>query len=482
VNARNLIALGLAAGALAAALPAAAQPGTPEAPPAPGPLRPYAAPRVQEFRLGNGLRVVLVEKHELPILSANLVVEAGAIFEPAAKNGIATLTGGLLSEGTRTLTAAQLAERMETLGANYFTGGGQLTATMQVTALKETFAEALALAASTVLEPGFRPEDFERRRSQAIAGFAQSQSTVEGLAGATWPRAVYGAESPYARLSGGTRESLQGLTREDVVSWHATMYAPGNSTLVLVGDVTAAEARPMAERAFGAWRAQAPALQRPAQRPRREGGNRVILVDRPGSVQSAIWVGSGTIGITHADYLRMIALNHVLGGQTTARVNANLRERHGWTYGAGSGFFAGREAGTLGIQSSVRTNATDSSVVEAVAELRRIIAEPVPAQELTNGLNNIVSSFPSSVQTVQGIAGRMNTLVVNGMPLDFWNTYRERLAALTPQDLSQAGRQHLSPDALTIVVVGDLSQVEAPVRALNLGTVEVWDANGNKLR
>ncbi|HEU0013246.1 MAG TPA: pitrilysin family protein [Longimicrobium sp.] len=477
--ARNLIALAAAAGVLAAAVPAAAQP---EAPPAPGPLRPYAAPRVQDFRLANGLRVVLVEKHELPIVTANLVVDAGALFEPAAKNGVAALTGGLLSEGTRTLTAAQLAERMESLGASYFTGGGQSTATMQVTALKDTFGEALALAATTVLEPGFRPEDFERRRTQAIAGFAQQQSTVEGLAAATWPRALYGPESPFGRLTGGTRESLQGLTRDDVVNWHATMYAPGNSTLVFVGDVTAAEARQLAERAFGSWRAQAPALQRPAQRPRREGGNRVILVDRPGSVQSAIWVGQGTIGITHPDYLRMVALNHVLGGQTTARVNANLRERHGWTYGAGSGFGAGREAGTLGIQSSVRTNATDSSLVEAVAEYRRIIAEPVPADEMQKALNNIISSFPSSVQTVQGIAGRMNTLVVNGMPLDFWTTYRERLAEVTSQQVAQVGRQHLSPEALTIVVVGDLSQVEAPVRALNLGTVEVWDANGNKVR
>jgi zinc protease len=467
---------------LAVAAAAPAQAGPQKDPPAPGPLRPFVMPPIRTFSLPNGLKVMLVERHALPIVSARLVVDAGAAREPADKAGLAVLAATLLSEGTKTLSSTEFQQRMDALGAQFATGGSHDLALVNVTALKTAFPQALALAMTAATDPAFNPADFERVRTRSVAQYMQSQSTVEGLSFAAFRRAVFDDASPYARPAAGTRATLTGLTRDDVVQWHRSMYAPGNSTLLVVGDVTEAEARRSAEQALGSWTGAAPtagpppALTRPAQ------GNRVILVDRPGSVQSGVYVGQGAIGYGDPDYLRLLGVSQVLGGGFRARINMNLREKHGWTYGAFNNVVPFRGASTFAIASSVRTNVTDSAVAEAVREYRRIATEPVPQAELKDALNNLVGSFPNTVQTVQQLLGRMQTVLVYGLPLDFWGSYRERLAALTPADLSGVAARRLTPDALTIIVAGDLTKIEQPIRALNLGTVEVWNAEGQKVR
>ncbi|HEX2190706.1 MAG TPA: pitrilysin family protein [Longimicrobiaceae bacterium] len=490
---RPLLPLALAALAACATAPAADPAPAPAAalpdsvpmrqqPPTPGPLRPYRLPPVEQFTLPNGLRVVAVRQTGMPLVTGRVIVDAGAVREPAAKAGLAVLTGSLLAEGTRQLTGPELAARMEQLGAQFQTGGGSNTGFVTVTALKSAFPEAMRLAAATVVEPGLRPADFERIRSQAVAGFLQGRATVEGLAGETFARAVYAPGAPYGRPAGGTEATLKGLTRADVAAWHRERYAPGSTTLLLVGDLDAAEARRLAEDAFGGWRKTAPRAPSPTSALRPVTGTRVILVDRPGSVQSAIRVGQGAIGAEDPDFFRMTALNHVLGGGFNARINQNLRERHGWTYGAFSNFAALQGVGTVAISSSVRTNATDSALVESVQEFRRLARETVPASEMSGALGNLVGSFPASVQTVQGLAQRMQTAIVYGLPLDYYATYRERLAAVTPEEAAELARRLLAPDALTIVVAGDLAAIEAPIRALNLGAVEVWSPEGERVR
>ncbi|HEX2188816.1 MAG TPA: pitrilysin family protein [Longimicrobiaceae bacterium] len=480
-NGTILSLIGLAVLTLAGG-PALAQEPQKESPPPPGALRPFIIPRAQEFRLANGMRVVVVERHTLPVVTAQLLVDAGAVYEPQEKSGLAVLAAGLLSQGTRTLTATELAERMEALGAQFWTSAGLNGAWVAVTALTDAFPEALALAGSAVSEPAFREADFERRKTQAIAGYAQSQANVQSQAATIFNRAIFEPSAPHSRRPAGTQASLSGLTRDDVVAWHRAMYAPANSTLLLVGDVTVPEARRLAEQAFGKWSARGvprPEVKSPV---RAQAGTRVILVDRPGSVQSGVYLGHAGIGRNDPDFLRMTALNHVLGGGAIARLNKNLREKHGWTYGAFSVLNAMKATGTHYVTTSVRTNATDSALVEAVREYRRIAQEPVPADELKGALSNLVTSFPNSVQSVQELAGRMETVLTYDLPLDYYGSYRERLAALTPQEVAEAARKHLRPDALTVVVVGDLAQIEAPVRALNLGAVEVWSLEGEKLR
>ena len=215
---------------------------------------------------------------------------------------------------------------------------------------------------------------------------------------------------------------------------------------------------------------------------RRSSGTRVILVDRPGSVQSTVIIGQAGFQATDPDYISMLALNHVLGGAVSSRLNTNLREKHGYTYGIFSGLDLRPGAGTYVMQSDVRTNATDSALVEAISEYRRIVTEQVAATELQGAVNNLVSGFPNAVQSVQGLTGRLQNLIVWGLPMDFYTTYRERLAAVTPEDVRRVATSKLTPNNLVVVVAGDVAKIEAPIRARNLGTVEVWDPNGNKVR
>jgi zinc protease len=450
--------------------------------PALGAVRPYTLPPVEDFRLANGLRVVAVRQGAVPLVTARLIVDAGAEHEPAARGGLALLTASLIPEGTAAMAGPELAERMERLGAQFQTGAAQNLAFVAVTALKPAFPEALRLAAGPVTAAAIPEREFQRVRQQAVTQQVQSRSTVEGLAAEAFARAVFEPGAPYARLASGTPATLQAITRDDVVRWYRTRYAPGNATLLLVGDLSAAEARRLAEDAFGAWRAEAPRPARPANPARSVSATRVILIDRPGSVQSAIRVGQATIGAEDPDYLRLAAITQVLGGAFNARINQNLRERHGWTYGAFASFVPQRGAGTLFINSSVRTNATDSALVESVREYRRLVDEPVPSAELGGATGNLAGSFPSSVLTVQGLAQRIQSLLVWGLPMDFYATYGPRLAALTPAEITRVAQGRLTPAALTIVVAGDLAAVEAPIQALNLGSVEVWDAEGNRLR
>ncbi|HYH81272.1 MAG TPA: pitrilysin family protein [Longimicrobium sp.] len=466
----------------AAVLPAGAQQEHGTTPPPAGPLRPFRVPQPQEFTLANGLRVVVVNQPALPIVNARILLKAGSLYEPAAKNGVAQLTASLIDEGVRGMTGSQIAQRMERLGAQLTTGSGYASAYANVSALKPVLGEALEVMGRTMIEPTFPADEFNRVRTQTLAQYVQNLATVEGLADEAFNRALWQPSAPYSRPPSGTRETLGTLTLEDVQAWHRGMYSPRNATLLLVGDVNAAEARQVAERALGRW--TGPAVQLPAvsNPPRPVSGTRVILVDRPGSVQSGVYIGQTTLGYGDPEYFAMLGLSEVLGGGFKARVNMNLRERHGWTYGAFTAFSPRSGVGQFAIATSVRTNATDSAVAEAVREYRRIATEPVPAAELTSTLGNVVGSFPNTVQTVQGLSGRFETMLLYGLPVDFWTSYRERVAALTPADLARVGGSKVTPNAITVVVAGDLSKIEQPIRALNLGTVEVWDAQGQKVR
>ena len=451
-------------------------------PPAPGALRTYEVPKVQTFTLDNGLKVLLVERHSLPVVSARFVVDAGAMREPAEKNGLAVLTGDLLSEGAKGLTGAQIAERMADIGAQFGTLGDNHQAFVAVTSLSNVFPQALSLAATTLTDPTFSQSDFDRLVKQAIAAYQRTQSTVEGVGGRVFNAAIYDPSVAYSRPSAGTAASLAQLTRDDVVNWHKSMYSPKNTTLILIGDLTPASARAAAEKAIGSWNTPAPSLQPMMGKAQAPTGNRVILVDRPGSVQSQIYVGESTVGYENNDMLKLVAASRVLGGGFSSRINMNLREKHGWSYGAFASYTPLKGTGAFFISSTIRTNATDSALAESVKEFRRLVSEPVPASELSDQVVNVVSSFPSSVQTVQGLMGRLTNVVIYGLPLDYYSTYRERLSSVTPADVSAVGSSYLKPDALTIVAVGDLKTIEAPIRAQNLGTVEVWDSEGKKIR
>lgn len=459
-----------------------AQTGRGSTPPGPGAPTAYRVPTIQTMTLSNGVKIALMERHTLPIVSARIQVDAGAVREPAEKNGLAVLTASLLSEGTSKLSSAEFAEKMADIGAQFGTGSGFGAAAANVTSLTNVFGQALSLAASAVTDPRLDASDFNRVRAASIAGFERSRSTVAGIAARIFPKAVFDAATPYSRLSGGTKTSLATLTRDDIVNWHRTMYAPANTTVLIVGDVTPAEARKAVEAALGGWNAAAPKLAPLMNKASGTKGNRVILVDRPGSVQSYLQIGQAIPGFESPEYFPLLSATRVLGGSATARLNMNLREKHGWTYVSYAAFSPQMGIGSTFMYTEVRTNATDSAASEMVREFRRLVSEQVPAAETKDQVDNVIAGFPSSVQTVQGLMGRLETVITYGLPLDFYSTYRTRLAALTSADIARVGKTILTPNDLTIVAVGDLKSIEAPIRAQNLGTVEVWDLDGNKIR
>ena len=468
-------------GALLAQDAQAPQPAK-EQPPTPSALRPWQFPQVQSFTLANGLRVHLVERHALPMISMRAIVDAGSLRESADQNGLAALTGALLEEGTGTMSGAQIARRMEELGAQFATGASYSLAFADLAALKPVFPQALRLAAQTLMEPGFPQSEFARAKAEMIAGYEQRMATVGGLSQDAFYRAAFEESAPMARPPQGTRASLEKLTRDDVVRWHHTMYAPSVTTILIVGDLTPAEARRHVEAAFGSWKGTRGEMSEPVNAPRAARGTRIVLVDRPGSVQSGVVVGRAGLLASDPEYLPLVAFNQVLGGAVSSRMNNLLREKHGWTYGAFSALDLRRAGGAFTISSSVRTDATDSAVSAALTEYRRTLAEPLPEPELRGALTNIVASFPTAVQPVQALQGRLQNLILWGLPLDYYATYRERLSAVTAGDVQQAVQRKLSPDDVVVVVAGDLSKIEQPLRARNLGTVEVWDATGKKLR
>ncbi|HVF39775.1 MAG TPA: pitrilysin family protein [Gemmatimonadaceae bacterium] len=478
---RRDLMVGLASFVLAA--PALAQQPEREKPPAPGPLRPFTVPAIRETRLPNGIRVAVAERRSLPIVHARIIVNAGSVHEPADKSGLASLTGTLLIEGgAGGMASAELARRIEVLAAQIGSSASYSLGSVNVTSLSNVFADALALAATAVRAPSFEEREFGRVRSQALSGYEQAMSSAEAVADRTFTRAMYRAEAPYSRNPAGTATTLNAITRADVVNWHARMYAPANTTILFVGDIAFNDAVALVTRLFGDWNVSAPAVTLPANPLHSTTTSRVILVDRPGSVQSAIYVGVPGIATTDQDFFKMTVLHRLLGGGFTSRINTNLRERRGFTYGANTTLATLQNAGTFYASSSVRTSATDSALTEVMNEFRRIVDEPVPAAEFQAGVNNLVASFPASVQSVQELANRLQTLLIYGMPLNYYNTYRERLAAVTPAELNTIAKQRLVPNAVTMVVVGDLAQIEAPIRSRNFGTVEVWNREGTKIR
>ncbi len=451
-------------------------------PPEPGELRPWQFPPIREFTLRNGVRVILVERHTLPIVSTRVMFDAGALREPGEKSGLAYLTGSLLREGTDSLTSAQISERMERMGAQFSTAGTFSMSYVDLTALPEVFPQALALAATTVLAPTFPEAEFNRVRAQAVASYRQSMARVEGIANEAFYRAVFRSEAPLARPSFGTETTLQAISREDVLQWHRDMYAPARTVVLIVGAISEADARRTLDGVFGRWTGAARPAPVPPSPAQQRTATRIILLDRPGSVQSAMMIGQAAPAANNPDYIQLVALNHALGGGFSSRLNMNLRERSGFTYGAFTNYDIRRGGAAFMLSSSVRTDATDSALVEALGEYRRIVREPIPAEELSGFINNLVSSFPSSTQTVQELRARLQNLILWDLPLDFYRTYREQLASVTPSDVQRAGARHLTPDRAVVVIAGDLATIEQPIRERNLGEVEIWDLEGNRIR
>jgi len=443
--------------------------------PAPGPVRPFTLPHVDRGELDNGLHVLSARHGRLPVVTTALVLEGGASGEPPDKAGLAYLVANTLEAGTRRRSADEVAWALESQGVEFQADARWDGAVLWVVSPRERLEPALDLFAEIVREPAFRLEEVERLRDEQLADILQRQKEPRALAGDMAARYIFGRDVPYARPLIGTSTTVRELGPADVEAFYRGWYAPRGAALLMVGDIDAADARALAQARFGEWTGQ------PRPRPAFDvtpGVERatVFVVDRPGSVQSEIRVGDVGLERSHRDYFPVQVMNSLLGGAFTSRLNMSLRERHGFTYGVRSGFGFRRRPGPFIIQTAVATDVTTRAIEETLREVHRLRDEAAPADEVAAARDYLAGTLPLELQTTEQLAARLADLVIYDLPDDYFDRYRERILAVTPAEVQRVAREHLRPERLAIVVVGDAEAIVPALETLGVGPVHVQAA------
>ena len=468
---RRAVRAGAVIVAVLVALPAAAQvPNWPsERPPQPLPARDVKFPPYQIRTLTNGLQVIAVSQHEQPAVSVRLIVRAGSAQDPDNRPGLATLAGTLLDQGTTTKTAEQVAQSIDSIGGAMGVGAGLDLTSIFAAVMKDSLNVGLDIVADVARHPAFSPEEIERQRQQMISAMRVSYEDPDFIAGTVFDRLVYGFH-PYGKPDGGTPESLGALTRADLQAFHKRWFVPNNAILAIVGDVTADEAFAGAERAFGNWaRADVPSSAI-AQVP--PPTRRVVVIDRPGAVQTEIRVGHIGVPRKHPDFLALDLAMKILGGEGGNRLYRVLRSDRGLTYGAEANLHALKDTGDIVASTDTRSDTTSEALRLIVDEFARIRRERVNPRELADAQAYLTGSFPLTIETPGDIALQVLNAVVFGLDLQELQNYRERVNRITPDDIQRVAQQYLHPDRLSIVLVGDANVFAKQLPALGFEQVE----------
>ncbi len=438
-------------------------------------------PAVREATLPNGLELRVVEMHKVPVVDVQVVLDAGSVRDPADLAGLATFTATMLQQGAGKRGALEIADQAAFLGAQLNSFANLDVATVSVHVPKRRLEPALDLLADVLLRPTFPDSEVTRQRELRRAQIVQQGDNPVAIASIAFPAVVYGAAHPYGRPLAGTESSTGALSRDRVAEFYRAYYRPNAARILVVGDVTIAEARRLVFARLGAWeRADVPAAAAAAPPP--PVGRAVYLVDKPGAAQSVIRIGHVGIARSNPDYFALQVLNTILGGAFTSRLNQNLRETHGYTYGAFSQFSAGRLAGPFVASASVVTAKTDSSLIEFLKELRRVRDEPIPDAELAKAKSYITLGLPGEFETTASAAARFRELLVYGLPLDYYAHYIDRIDAVTAAEVQRVARRYIDPEHFDIVVVGDKGQIEAGIKALNEGPIVYRDMWGQEVK
>ncbi|QDV34856.1 M16 family metallopeptidase [Tautonia plasticadhaerens] len=436
------------------------QPGTGEAPE-------FSPPPVERRALENGLEVLVVSRPQLPILTMDLVVKGGGALVPEAKDGVAELLADLLTEGTADKDAQELAGALSRIGASIYASAGIEAMTVSLSTLTKHTDDALDLFAEVVLNPAFRDADLERQRDLLLAGLLRQRDSATSIADNVFPILLYGESHPYGRPVEGTLETVPSITRDDVAAFHSLLFRPNNAALIVVGDTTADAIVDRLERSpIGRWApGEVPAFNLPEPAPSPAGT--LYLVDRPESAQSVLSVGEIGLPRDTPDYFPATLLNAVFGGQFSSRINLNLREDKGYTYGARSGFSFRKGAGPFSAGASVQTAVTAPALSELHRELVEITGDrPVTEQELADARGKLVLGFPGDFETAGSVASQLEALVLYGLPDDYFTTYQDALEAVTLEQVREAATRHLHPGKMTMLVVGDRDAIASELESL----------------
>lgn len=432
---------------------------------------PFVFPAIRKSSLPNGLAVWSVPHGAVPVATLVLLVRAGSSADPASRAGLASLTGEMLDEGAGDRDAMAVHDALARIGAQFDTEVGPDATFLTLTTLTKFRARGLALLADLVIRPRFDAGEFERVRHLRTNRLRQLRDVPSATADRAFATAVYG-DHPYGHLAVGTLEALEQMTLEDVRTFHQRAYQPSNATLIVVGDLSQEQALDEAAAAFGDWPA-APEWARFERahidapvRPR----HRLLLVDRPHAAQSELRMGHVAVSRRTPDYHALVAANLVLGGQFVSRLNMNLREQKGYTYGARSWFEFRLEPGPFQMSAGVQTEATSDAIREAIAEMAALRGErPVTAAELETARASLTKGYPRNFETADQIARSVAQLALYALPDDYFATFVPRMAALTLAEVQDAAARHLHPDRLVTVIVGDAARVEPTLEVLGLG-------------
>jgi predicted Zn-dependent peptidase len=463
-------ALSLAA-AVAGAVTAASAQVDRSHPPQPGPPRPLKLPAFERKALSNGLPVVLVGMHEVPVAEVILVVRAGATADPQGREGLASMTAGMLDEGAGGRDALALADAIDFLGATLEADADWDASTVSLRVPVARLSDALPIMADVALRPDFPEKELARLRKEALTALLQARDVPGRIASRELAEAVFGRAHRYGRPETGDAASISALNVAEMRAFHDERYTPAAATLVVVGDVTAESVLPLLEKAFGAWKAPAAAPAAPSVPAPPQVRNRTVwLVDKPGSVQSAIRIGRVGVSWNDPRYAATEVMNTLLGGSFTSRLNDNLREQHGYTYGARSGFARYRTGGLFVAMADVQTDKTAPALTEFVKELTRIRTAPTP-EEAERARSYAALRYPEQFETTQQVAAHVVEKVVYDLPDGFFEQFVPKALAVDAAAIAKAADAEVDPRNIAIVVVGDRSKVEGPIRALNLGPI-----------
>lgn len=461
------LALGLAVFGAAAQTQSGASRQTP---PPPQPPKDIRFPAFEQKTLGNGLRVVVVEQHETPAVSVQLLVHAGKTYGPPAKAGIAATTAGLLREGTQTRSSQQIAEAIDSVGGSLSSSATADTATAMVSVTSDQIDLGLELLADVALRPTFPAEEVERWRRQTLSGLQVQQESAPYLANAAFERVVFG-EHPYGLPEIGTPESVQGITRDDLIAFHRERWVPNGAILAVVGDVQPADAFSKVERAFGNWaKGKDPGV--PKLQTMTPEKPRVIVIDKPDAVQTEIRAGHVGMVYTDPDFFTSQVYNSILGVGGSARLFQEIRRKRGLSYGASSTFFRAYEPGFFRASTFTKTETTADALGVLLDVVRGMAETPVPPDELESRKTFLTGAFPFEIETPQGIAGKVLEAMKYGLGREYLESYRDRLAAVTAPQIQDFAKRRVRLNQGLIVLVGNASAFREALEK-KVGPVEV---------
>ena len=438
-------------------------------PPALGPTPSLRLNATQKFTLSNGLPVYVYEKRDVPIIQMNLVIKAGSVDEPADKLGLAGLTANMMDEGAAGKTALQLSDEIEFLDTSISVSGGLHTSAASMRTTTSKFDQSLSLFADILLRPDFPQSELARLKKQYLTSLFQAYDRPQVIAANATAQIVFGKAHPYGRATAGTEQSLNGFTVDDLKNFYNTYYKPNNAFLVVVGDVYAKDLIPILEVALGSWQI-GDAKSAPVAKVKQVSDRTIYLIDKPEAAQSVIRICRVGTDRMSEDYFPLLVMNTILGGSFTSRLNQNLREKNGYSYGAGSGFAFRPYPGPFTASSDVQTDATDKALKEFMKELDGI-SKPVSDEELSKAKNYIALGYPDNFSNVGSIAAQIAEMVLYNLPENYFNDYIGKVMAVKKDDVRRVAKKYVDTDDLAIIIVGDKAKVEKGLKETKVGKI-----------